>query len=180
MWVHLEVSRCCANNFRSDWDCDTNLVPQCLFYLKSHLFLDDRTCPGQKLTWPDMGTTQFFIRFDSVSEVLIRLNSWLIMALQELIQISSWLKIWFKSTRDSKRFQDILIQINLQLKKLSRILIQFDTDSENYLEHWFKSCHDSMIRINCWFRWPFLGLHSISLTFLGAFTKFCWAFLGFH
>ena len=45
-----------------------------------------------------------------------------------------------------------------------------------------------MIRINCWFRWHFLGFHSISLTFLGfslnfvqlfwAFTKFHWPFWG--
>ena len=45
-----------------------------------------------------------------------------------------------------------------------------------------------MIRINCWFRWHFLGFHSISLMFLGfslnfvqlfwAFTKFHWPFWG--
>ena len=46
------------------------------------------------------------------------------------------------------------------------------------LIHWFESSHDSMIRINCWFCWPFSGFHSISLTFFGlslSFADLFWA-----
>ena len=59
---------------------------------------------------------------------------------------------WFKSTHDSKKLPKILIWIYSWLKTL---------------EYWFDSSHDPLIRINCWFRWPFLGFQSSSLTFLG-------------
>ena len=72
----------------------------------------------------------------------MRLNSWLAMALQELIQISSRLKIDFKSTHGSKSFQNILIQINSWLKKLFRIWIQIDS--------WLKKLSGILIRIRSW------------------------------
>ena len=128
---------------------------------------------------PDMGTTHFLFDSTQSQKVFILLNSWLTMALQDLIQISSRLKliskIWFNSTHDSKSFQNIFIQINLRLK--------------NFPEFWFESTHDSknskiLIRIKSWLNDSNHLL--ISLTFFGlsvnfvdlfwGFTKFCWPF----
>ena len=135
----------------------------------------------------------FFIRINSLSESFDSNQPvWLKMALQEMIQISSRHKMtfWNLFQLDSwlKRFQNVLIQINSRLKKLSRFLIRINSWLKNHLEYWFDSSHDSMIRINCWFRWPFLGLSldvvdlfGFSLNFadlVGAFTKFRWPFLG--
>ena len=116
-------------------------------------------------------------------KVLIRLNSWLTMALQKLIQISSRLKMDFWK----------LIQIDLRLKKLqeyfdSNQLItlktfqDFDSNqlmTKKNLEHWFELSLDSMIRINCRFRWPFLGLSLNFADFFGLSLNFVYLFWAF-
>ena len=108
-------------------------------------------------------------------------------------------KFWFDLTHDSQwlcknwlnpRFKmDFwnLIEIDPDSKKLPRILIKLDSWLKNYLEYWFESSHDSKLRINCWFRWPFWaftkfrwpfsGFHLISLSFFRVFAKFRWSFL---
>ena len=141
----------------------------------------------------DMGTTQnIFVSnelslrtfcFDSTYD-----SQWLYTNWFKSAHNSKWIsENGFKLTHYSKSFTDILIHIDSWLEKLPRILIQINSWLKN-LEYWFESSHDSIIRINCWFRWPFLGFHSISLTFFGfslnfvylfgTFTKFHWPFLG--
>ena len=101
--------------------------------------------------------------FDSTHDSQLLCKNWFKSA-----HNSKWIsEIWLKSTHDSKSFQHIFIQINSLLKKHCRILIQIDS--------WLKLCrilirsgYDSMIRINCWFRWPFWA----SLNFVDLF----WAF----
>ena len=123
----------------------------------------------QITTSPSAHTWARLIFFDSTQsqKVLIRLNSWLTMALEKLIEISSRLKMDFWNLIEIesrlKSFKNTLIQVNSRLKKLSGILIQIDSLLKNYLEYWFESSRDSTIRINCWFRWPFW-----------AFTQFGW------
>ena len=74
---------------------------------------------------------------------------------------------WFKSTHDSKKLSRILIQINSWLKK-SGILI--------WINSWLNDSNQPLISLTFFwaftqFRWPFLGFHSISLTFFGHSTK---------
>ena len=100
----------------------------------------------------DMGTTHFLFDLTQSQKVLIRLNSWLPMALQKLIQISSRLKMDFWSS----------IQIDSGLKKLpeyfdsnqlttqntfqncdsNRLMTQktlWNTDSNQMMIQWFES-----------------------------------------
>ena len=92
-------------------------------------------------------------------------------------------EIWFKSTHDSKIFRNILILINSRLKNFPKFWFKSTYDSksshDSIKEYWLKSSHASMIRINCWLRWHFLGFHSLSLTFFGlslTFVDLFWAF----
>ena len=143
-----------------------------------------------------MGTTQFFSRFNSVSEVVIRLNSWLTMDLQELTQISSRLKIdfwnviqidsrlkksgifWFKLSHDSKQNSRNFVQIDSWPKKTI-----WNIDG---IKSWLNDSNQLLISLTFFglsykfispfwsftkFRWPFLAFHQISLTFFWAFDS---------
>ena len=93
------------------------------------------------------------------SNRLTTLKASRIFWLNQLMTKKNFPGFWFRSTHDSKN-----------------------------LEYWFEWSHDTMIRINCRFRWPFLCFHSIllasfglSLNFVdlfGAFTKFRCSLLG--
>ena len=90
------------------------------------IFLFDST-QSQKILIRLNSTHNGFTRIDS--NQLTTQNFW------NLIQIDSQLKIppgfWFKSTHDSKSFQEFWV---------NRLVTQ-----KNYLEYWFKSAHDSML-----------------------------------
>ena len=95
-------------------------------------------------------------------KVLIRLNLWLIIPLQELNQINSRLKIdfWYSIQIDLrvKKASRNLIKINSRLKNFPEYWFRSTHGSKNYLDYWFQSTHDSMIRIiNCWLVLLFLG-----------------------
>ena len=122
--------------------------------------------------------TQFFL-FDSTQsqKVLIWLNSWLSMALQELIQINSWLKTdfqnWiqnFKLTYYSKSFQ------NFDSNQLMTQKTFQNLDSNQLMTEW---CYSFWVLydlrgafnftvdlvwpfvgfpLNCWFHMTFSGL----------------------
>ena len=96
--------------------------------------------------------------FDSTQfrKILIRLNwSWLTVALQEVIQISSQLKMDFWS----------LIQVCIWIKNLWIL---------NRINSWLNDSNQLLISLACFwafiqFHWPFLDFHWIELVF-------CWAF----
>ena len=98
------------------------------------------------------------------------------MALQDLIQISSWLKMDFWN----------FIQINSRLKP-SRISIQINSRlKKNVYESWFESSRDSMMLFIPSFVWPFLGIQLdwwLDMTFWRTFHSsddFVWPFWGFR
>ena len=86
------------------------------------------------------------------------------MALQELIQINSRLKMEFWN----------LIHIESRLKQPSGILNQIDSSLKNYLEYWFELTHDSMILfIPSLFltSYDLFGHSTLLLTFFGISTQ---------
>ena len=131
-----------------------------------------------------MGMNHFLSDSTQSQKVLIRINSWLILALQELIQISSRVKMdFFNLIQIDSRLKKLLeglIQINSRLRKFPEFWFKSTHDSKRYLEYWLESSHGSMIKTNSWFRWPFWAFTvGISLTFLGLplnFVDLFWEF----
>ena len=126
----------------------------------------------------EMGTTHFFFnliqrrlrRFEFLTQLMTHNGS------QELIQINSWLEMFFlfcSNRLTTQMLPKSSIQIDSRLKKLSRILFQINSDlkknpefsyisthdSKNFLEYWFESNHDSIILLILvsWI-WPWYDL----------------------
>ena len=145
----------------SSWDCD-----------HVHAFA------GNTAALSRHGYNSFFL-FDTTQsqKVFIRLNSWLTMALQELIQISSRPKVAFWN----------LTQIDPRLKKLPEFFDSNQLKTQETFQNFYSNRPMTqklswiLIRMKsylndsnqCWFRWPFLGF---SLNFVGLF----WTFTQFH
>ena len=117
--------------------------------------------PPPSLAAPPHGYDSFFSRFSSVSEIFNSTHdsqclykNWFKSA-----HDSKWIsEILFKSSHDSKSFQHILIQINSGHKTYQTFdSDRFMTQKTFCYTYWFESSCHSMIRINCWFRCPFLG-----------------------
>ena len=118
--------------------------------------------PANSFRKLNKSTTHFLFDSTPSQKGLIRINSWLTMALQDLIQINSRLKwiyeVWFQSTHDSKSSQ---IFYSNQL-----------TTQENFSESWVESTHDSIMLFIPSFVWHFLGIEPY--WWLG------WLFWAFH
>ena len=99
-----------------------------------------------------MGTTHFSFDLTQSQKTSIWLNSWRIMALQELIQTNSRLKINIWN----------LIQVDSLLKKLSKVLFKSTLDTKNL---------QNLIWINSWLNY---AIHfQFRITFLGIWF-YCW------
>ena len=121
----------------------------------------------------EMGTTEFFIRFNSVSESFDSLYSWLTMALQELIQINSRLRMYFWN----------LFQIDSRLKKLTEYFDSNQLAAQKTFQNFdsnrliTQKVSGISIRINSWLN---NSIQLLSWLTFWAFTQFRWPFLGFH
>ena len=139
-----------------------------------------------------MGTTHFFNPFNLVSEIF---DSTQLMTHNRYTRIDS--------NRPNGLTQNGFLKFDsnrLTTQKASRILWIKSTqdsnrprsthDSKKHLAYWFESGHDSMIRINFSFRWPFwvslnlVDLFGLSINFVDLFwafrsrVAFVWPFWG--
>ena len=126
------------------------------------------------LSFTDMGTTHFFIRFDLVSKSFYSIK---LMTHSDFTgNDSNQLTTQNGSLKfDSQEASRILIQINSRLKKLE-FWFKLTHDWKNYLEYWFESTHYSMTSLSVyfWLRMTFLEHSTQLLTSFDLFWAFEW------